>query len=150
MAETEQNPHAVRFYERTRDEVAERRVADEAEAVVAAVWIAELEEMRIGMLGLIAAASVAEHLAMDRLRQAQSAGRPGDLARAHARLVALQADRAISLEDTRAVVARVDAELELAARAGAERSRRVQQDLQRLRAAWTGAYGDGPSHRAGS
>jgi hypothetical protein len=150
MAEIGQNPQAVRFYEHTRDEVAERRVADEAEAVVAAVWVSELEEMRIGALGIIAAASVAEHIAMDKLRKAQTAGRPGDLARAHARLVALQADRAISLEDTRAVVARVDAELELAAEVGRERGRRVQGDLERLRAAWTGAYGAGPSgHDAG-
>jgi hypothetical protein len=147
MAETEQNLQAVRFYERTRDEIAERRVADEAEAVVAAVWVAELEEMRIGALGLIAAASVAEHLAMDKLRKAQTAGLPGDLARAHARLVALQADRAISLEDTRAVVARVDAELERAAGIRLERCRRVQQDLERLNAAWAGAYGVGQSRR---
>ena len=147
MAQTEQDPSAVRFYEHVRDEVVEHRVVDEAEAVVAGVWIGELEEMRQAALGQIAALSVAEQVARERLRRAKAAGAPGDLARARARVAAVQAEHEKGVERFRGLIAHVDIELANAETAGRERSRRAEHDVERLRAAWTGAYGeaDGPS-----
>ena len=141
MAETEQDPSAVRFYERVRDEVTEHRAVDEAEAVIAGLWAGELEEIRRVALGQIAAMSVAEHVARERLRRAEDAGVPGDLARARAGVAAVQAERAGGLEGFRTLIARMDAELERAQSAGLARRRRAEQDLARLRAAWAGAYG---------
>lgn len=143
MAETEQDPSAVRFYERVRDEIVEQRAVDEAEAVVERAWVGQLAEMRQAALGQIAALSVAEQVARQRLRRAQAAGAPGDLARARATVAAVRAEQETDAERFRAVIARADAELESAESAGLARGRRAERDLEKLRAAWTGAYGGG-------
>jgi len=143
MAETEQDPPSVRFYESVRDEVVEHRVVDEAETVIAGVWVGELEEMRRAALGQIAAMSVTEHVARERLRRAEDAGVPGELARARAVVAAVRAEQAPGVETFRGLIARVDLELRTADSARLERGKRAVRDLERLRAAWAGAYGGG-------
>lgn len=147
MAEAEQDPPALRFYQHVRDEVAEHRAVDEAEAVIAGVWVEELGELRRAALGQIAAMSVAEHVARQRLREAQEAGRPGDVARARAGIAAVEAERFDGLDGFRKLIARVDVALARADSAGLERSRRARRDLERLRSAWTGACEDTSSER---
>lgn len=149
MAGTERDPRAVWVYERTLGEVAERRVVDEAETVLARAWVGELERARTAARGQIAATRVAELAAFEKLRAAQNAGRPAELARAHARLAALQDEQASALDSTRALIERLDAEIERAGLADVERSRRAQLDLARLRDAWTGAYGSAPPRHYG-
>lgn len=62
--------------------------------------------------------SVAEQVARERLRRAEDAGVPGDLARARAGVAAVQAERAGGLEGFRTLIARMDAELEGHSRPG--------------------------------
>ena len=147
MAEAgSRDPQAVRLYKRIRDEVAERRVVDEAEAVITTLWITELEEMRRSELGMIAATSVAEHLALRRLQQVLAAGGSGELARCRARLDAVRAEQATTLERSRALIARMEAELGRIELVDAERGRRAEVDLRRLRTAWAEAYGESSAH----
>ncbi len=144
MAEIGRDPQAVQFYEHVRQEVAEHRVVDAAEALVTGWWLAELAQMRRTALGLLASAGVAEHDARKRLRKAQDGGGGPEFVRARVGIEALQAEHAESLEKPRLLVARVDAELDRMMQVGDERRRRAADDLERLHAAWTGAYG-GPS-----
>ncbi|MGH3414845.1 MAG: hypothetical protein ACRDVE_18250 [Actinocrinis sp.] len=141
MSEIERDPVAVRDYERTVTEVADQRVVDEAEETIARAWIAELDAMRHEALRLALAMRVAERLAREKLRKAQILGCPQELARAHARLAETQVETAVSLGRANALLATVDAEIEVVCRGGLERSRRGERDVRRLRAAWTAAYG---------
>ena len=146
MAEAGRDPQAVRRYKRIREEVAEHRAVDEAEAVITSLWITELEEMRRSELGMIAATSVAEHLALRRLQQALAAGGSGELARCRARLDAVRAEQATTLEHSRALIARMEAELGRIELVDGERGRRAEADLRRLRTAWAEAYGESSVH----
>jgi hypothetical protein len=148
MAEVGRDPQAVRLYQRIRDEVAEHRVVDSAEAVITGLWIGELEEMRRSELGMIAATSVAEHVALRRLRQVLAAGGSGELARCRARVEAVRAEQAATVERSRALIAGMDEELARIEQVDAERGRRAEADLRKLRAAWADAYGE-PSARRG-
>ncbi len=127
---------AERAYERTREEFVARRVVDEAEDVLGRAWVAELADMRLAALGLIAAARVSASVAREELRKAQRGSEPAKVARAHARLAALEEDSAANTEHARYLLARVDAELESAAVAELRRSRRAESDAVRLRRAW--------------
>lgn len=140
MSETGSEPSAVRAYELALHEVAERLAVDEAEEVVARAWIAELDDMRRKGLRLAMAVRVAERMARESLRAAQVAGRPRELARAHTRFAAVEAESANGLAHADALVAAVDAELAAACGAGLERARRGERELRRLRTAWTAAY----------
>lgn len=144
MAEIGRDPQAVQFYERVQREVAENRVVDAAETVVAACWLAELTQMRRAALGLLASAGVAEHDARERLRRAQDGGGGPEFVRARVGIEALQAEHAESLEKPRLLLARVDFELDRMVQIGDERRRRTEHDLERLQAAWIDAYG-GPA-----
>lgn len=150
MAEIGRDPQAVQFYERVRQEVAENRAVDAAETVVTGCWLAELTQMRRAALGLLASAGVAEHDARERLRKAQDGGGGPEFVRARVGIEALQAEHAESLEKPRLLLARVDAELDRIVQVGDERRRRAEHDLERLQAAWTGAYGHGGSAGAGT
>jgi hypothetical protein len=141
MAEVGRDPQAVQFYRRVRDEVAEHRVVDAAEAVITSLWVAELEEMRRSELGMIAATSVAAQLALRRLRQALAAGGTGELARCRARVEAVHAEQVVTLARSRAMITRMDTELGRVESVEAERGRRAEGDLSRLRLAWSDAYG---------
>jgi hypothetical protein len=141
MTETERNRSAMGRYERVRDEVAEHRAVDEAEVVIAVAWVGELAEMRQAALGQIAALSVAGHVAHERLRRAEAGGASGALARARAAVAAVRAEHEAGAQHFREMIARVDAELASVERAGLERGRRAEHDVERLRSAWTGAYG---------
>jgi hypothetical protein len=141
MTESEQDPSAMRLYERVRDEVAEHRVVDEAEVLIAIAWVGELAEMRQAALGQIAALNVAGQVARERLRRAEAGGASGALARARAAVAAVEAEHEAGGERFRAMIARVDAELAGVEAAGLERGRRAERDLERLRSAWTGVYG---------
>ncbi len=132
---------AIREYERTLSEVAERQVIDEAEDAIARAWIAELDQVRRDGLRLVMAVRVAEHLARERLHEAELGGRPADVARAHARFAAAEAEKAGSVQHAHALLTSVDDEIEAVCQAGLERDRRGQRDLQRLRSAWAAAYG---------
>lgn len=146
MSEIERDPEAARRYARTVSEVAERQVVDEAENVLANAWIAELDEMRRTALRLAAAARLAESSARAELQAAQALGRPVHLARAHERLAVIEAEQQVSIDRARALLAGVDCALETIRQAGIERSQRGQEDLRRLRTAWTAVFGagDGP------
>jgi hypothetical protein len=146
MSEPGRDGEAVRNYERIRDEVARHRVVDAAEAVITNLWIGELEQTRRTELGLIAVTSVAEQVALRRLRKALAAGGPGELARARAGVAAVRAEVAESLAHSRALIEQVDAELGRVGLVDVERGRRAERDFKRLRDAWAGAYG-GPSTR---
>jgi hypothetical protein len=141
MSETERDPIAVREYERTLTEVAERQVVDEAEDTIARVWVAELDQMRREGLRLAMAVRVAERVARQKLQSAQITGRPDELARAHARFARAEAESEASLGHARALLDSVDAELRAVCEAGLARTRRNERDQQRLRVAWTAAYG---------
>jgi len=132
---------AVARYRRTLREVAEHRVVDEAEEVLARAWIAQLDEMRRAALGLVAAARLARRAARAEVRDAERGGRLGEMAVAHARLKSIEAMQDGELNDARALIAAVDAELELVCRAGIDRARRDRADHSRLRTAWRAAYG---------
>lgn len=141
MSEIERDPGAVHEYRRTLNEVAERQAVDAAEDVVSRAWVAELDGMRREGLRLAMAARVAERVARERLRSAQVVGGPEELARAHATFTRTQAETETGLGHAHALLASVDAELEAVVQAGFERARRAERDLQRLRTAWTAAYG---------
>jgi hypothetical protein len=141
MSESEPDPVAVREYERTLTEVAERRVVDEAQDAISRAWIAELDAMRHEGLRLTMALRVAERVAHEKLRTAQIVGRPDELAHAHARFAVTKAEASERLRHAKALLASVDVELDAVSRAGLERSRRNERDLQRLRSAWAAAYG---------
>ena len=140
MSETGGHPAAVREYERVLREVAERRAVDEAEGVLARAWIAELDEMRRTALGLVAAARPTSGESGTEPRDAHFHGRPAELARANAHLEAAAAEQRISLEQARSILASVDAEIEMVCEAVVERTRRSQDDLYRLQAAWAAAF----------
>ncbi|HWG26170.1 hypothetical protein [Actinospica sp.] len=123
--------------------MAERQVVDAAEEVLTRAWIAELDEMRREGLRLAIAVRIADRMAREKLQRAQTGGRPDELTRAHARLVETSAETSECLGHVNALLASVDAELEAVCRAGLERTRRSQEDLRRLRVAWTAAYGQG-------
>jgi len=133
---------AVARYRRTLHEVAEHRVVDEAEEVLARVWVGRLDELRRTALGLVAAARLARRAARAEVREAERGGRPGQMAVAHARLKSIEAMQDDELNDARVLIAAVDAELELVCRAGVDRARRRRADHSRLRAARRAAYGD--------
>lgn len=133
---------AVAAYRRTLLRVAEHQVVDEAEDVLARVWIAQLDEMRRAALSLIAAAHMADSAARTELREAQERGRPEEMARAHARMQSTRLLRAGNLREARAFIASVDAELELVCQAGVERVRRDRDDHARLDSARRAAYGE--------
>jgi len=143
MSKIERDPAAVRDYERTLNEIVERQAVDEAENVLACAWIAELEAMRRKVLRLAVEARLAGNAARIQLRNAQALGESAELARAHARLTAIQARQEVNLEQAHSLLASVDSELEVICRAGIERSRRSQQDLRRLRIAWLAAFDTG-------
>jgi hypothetical protein len=147
MSETGSEPPAVRAYELALHAAAERLAVDEAEEVVARAWITELDDMRRKGLRLAMAVRVAERMARESLREAQVAGRPRDLARAHTRFAEVEAESANGLAHADALVAAVDAELAAVCRAGLERARRGERELRRLRTAWTAAY-DGAAEAA--
>jgi hypothetical protein len=131
---------AVIEYERTLTEVADRQAVDEAEDAVARAWIAELDDMRREGLRLAMAGRVAERVAHEKLRKAQQLGHPHELAKAHAKLAATEAETKVR-GHANALLSSVDAELEAVWQAGMARTRRNERDLQRLRSAWTAAYG---------
>ena len=141
MSEIERDPVAVRVYERTLTEVAERQVIAEAEDALTRAWVGELETMRREGLRLAMTVRVATSLARLHLREAEAGGRASELARAHARLVATEADAAQGIGHARTLLDSVDAELEAVCQAALERTRRGERDVQRLRDAWTAAYG---------
>ncbi|HTJ71771.1 MAG TPA: hypothetical protein VL551_29795 [Actinospica sp.] len=131
----------IREYERTLTEVAENQVVDAAEDVISRVWVAELDAMRREGLRLAMAVRIADRVAREEVQRAQVGGRPAELARAHARLVETSAEAAESLGHANALLTSVDAELTAVCAAGVERGRRGERNLDRLRAAWTAAYG---------
>ncbi|MBR7828023.1 hypothetical protein KDK95_17030 [Actinospica sp. MGRD01-02] len=141
MSDDGREAEAVIEYERTLTEVADRQAVDEAEDAVARAWIAELDDMRREGLRLAMAVRVAERVAREKLRKAQQLGHPHELAKAHAKLAATQAETKVSLGHANALLCSVDAELEAVCQAGMARTRRNEQDLRRLRSAWTAAYG---------
>jgi hypothetical protein len=133
---------AVAAYRRTLLEVAGRQVVDEAEDVLARVWIGHLDEMRRAALSVIASAHVADSAARTELRQAQERGRPDEMARAHARMQSTRGSQECNLRDARAFIASVEAELELVCQAGVERVRRDRADHSLLDSARRAAYGE--------
>ncbi|HWG28879.1 hypothetical protein [Actinospica sp.] len=141
MSDIERDPMAVREYERTLTEVAERQVVDEAEDAISRAWIAELDAVRHEGLRLAMTLRVAERIAREKLRTAQIVGRPDELAHAHARFAVTKAEASQRLGHANALLASVDVELDAVCRAGLERSRRNERDMERLRTAWTAAYG---------
>lgn len=149
MSEIERDPQAVRTYERMRDAVAERRVVDEAEKVLGRAWLDELEDIRKAALGVVAAIRLATNIALSQLRRAQGEGRLAEMARAQARLAALESKQGIGLDEAHAVLDWVDTELEKVDTTDLERRCRIQHDLEQLRAAWTAAFGISPGDRTG-
>jgi hypothetical protein len=107
MPETERDPAAVREYERALAEVAEHRVLDEAEDVIARAWIAELDAMRHAGLRLAMVTRVAERVARESLHQAQRHGPPAELPRAHARFAATEVRTAERLGHANALLTSV-------------------------------------------
>jgi hypothetical protein len=149
MSEIERDPAAVREYDRTVREVAGHRAVDEAEDAVARSWIAELDEMRREALRLAMTVRMAERLALGSLREAQARGRMRELAMAHARFARTESAKDVGLEHAYSLLTSVDVELEAVCQAGLERSRREREDLRRLRAAWTAAYGTDDGDKPG-
>lgn len=141
MSETGHDPSAVRAYERALAEVAEQLAVNEAEELVARAWIRELDEVRRAGLRLAMTVRVAERTARELLRAAQLGGRPSELARAHSRFAQVEAETVNSLGHADALLASVDAQLDVVCNAALERARRNERAQEKLRAAWTAAYG---------
>lgn len=141
MPEHEQEPSALRDYQRVLIDVAEDQVVDAAEEVIARAWIAELDERRREGLRLAMTARVRDRMARDQLRRAQVGGQLAELARAHTRLAETVALTEEGLGYADALLADVEAQLKAAALSGVERTRRGLEGLQRLHTAWTAAYG---------
>lgn len=142
MPDIERDTMAVRAYERTLAEVTECQVLDAAADVVTQAWVAELDRMRQEGLRLAMAVRVAARIAREQMRQAEAGGRPADLARARARLAETSAEANESLGHANALLASVDAELAAVCAAGAERARRSERNLDRLRSARAAAFGE--------
>lgn len=142
MANTEdRGPEAVRVYRRTLGEVAERQAVAEAEDVLTTAWIAELEQARRDALAGGDAVLSEQYAARERVHEAQRAADPRELARAQAQLSQVETAHISELHKVRVLVEAVDAELEHACLVGVERAQALSEDLSRLGAAWTDAYG---------
>jgi hypothetical protein len=133
---------AVRLYRRMLGEVAERQVVAAAEDVLAATWIAELEQARRDALAEGDAVLSEQYAARERVHEAQRAADPRELARAQAQLSEVETLRTSELHKVRLLVEAVDAELEYACLVSVERAQALSEDLSRLGAAWADAYGD--------
>ena len=141
MANEDQRAEAVRVYRRTLDEVAENQVVAAAEDILTDAWIGELEQVRGETLACTDTLHEADESARELVRRAQRSGDLAELADAQARLSEVTAMREADIEVARLLVEAVDAELEHVCHVAVERSRRGRDDMSRLHAAWSEAYG---------
>lgn len=142
MPEIEDEPAAMRDYRRALIHAAEDQVTDAAEEIIMRAWVAELDRLRRAALRLAMTARIRDRVAREQLRAAQVAGRPAELARAHARYVDTVARTQEGLGYADSLLADVQAELEAVARREIERTRRGLEGLQRLHTAWAAANGE--------
>lgn len=122
-------------YERTRREVSEQAVLDEAEDVLGHAWVAELDrERRTSVTALEAAAEVVA--AARRLKGiAESAGDAAQIRSARALYAQAERDLAETLAETRETLTRVDGQLRTVGEAALARLRRRRSGTERLRTA---------------
>ncbi|HEX4788073.1 MAG TPA: hypothetical protein VH372_06390 [Actinospica sp.] len=135
---------AITEYRRMMRAVAEHQVVDAAEAVLAHAWLTHLGEMRRCALDLVDATRSVHQEAVARLRAATSAEDPAEVAHAQAFVNQVEVDLDDDLAASRQLLACVEEHVELVCRAGYERVRRKQADLDRLKAARAAAYGEAP------
>jgi hypothetical protein len=142
MAHMDPETEAVRVYRRTLDEVVATQAVAAAEDVLTDAWVAELEQTRRDAVADGDRALSAQSAARERVHKAEQAADPAELALAQAQLLQCESAQTTELEKVRVLVEAVDAELEHACVVGVERAQRLREDLSRLGAAWTDAYGD--------
>jgi hypothetical protein len=133
---------AVAQYRRTLHSVAENQVVDAAEGVLAQAWLAHLSELRRCAIDLAEATHSVHEEALARLRIACSAQDPAGIADAQEFVERVEADLGGDLAASRRLLTSVEEHVALVSRAGYERLQRKQADLERLRAAWSAAYGE--------
>lgn len=141
MANKDHRAEAERAYQRTLGEVSENQVVAEAEDILTEAWIGELEQVRSETLACTDTLHEADESARELVRRAQESGDRVELAEAQAKLAEVAAMREADIEVAGLLVEAVDAELEHVCHVAVERTQRGREDLSRLRAAWSDAYG---------
>ena len=131
-------------YLRTLREMSERRVVDEAEALLTTAWIGHLDAARLEALGLIAAARTADASARAQLRAAERGRRPAAILHARQRVEELERLGVDELAIARSFLDRVEEYVKRACRTASERESRRREDMELLRRAWDVAYGPDP------
>jgi hypothetical protein len=143
------DPAAIAQYRRTQRAVAANQAVDAAESILAQAWLRHLGELRRCALDLADATRDVHQEALTRLRDAQTACDPAEIAVAQELVERVGHDLGGDLAASRRLLASVEEHVELVSRAGFERVQREQADLDRLREARTAAYGEGAEEASG-
>jgi len=132
MAGIERRHSAAETYERIRREIADHAVVDAAEDILGHAWITHLEQLRHAAADAVTSAAQNVNGARCLIRVVQTRGVPGQLALARDLLERSERDLARNMAESSRMLCLVDDELDVLARATAERVRRRLSDLSRL------------------
>jgi hypothetical protein len=132
MAGIERRHSVAEQYERVQREIADHAVVDAAEDILGHAWIDHLEQLRQATAHAVTSAARNVNGARRLLRGCQAAGDPRHVAQAQDLLERSERDLARSMAESSRMLCAVDEELDLLARATAERVRRRLVDLSRL------------------
>jgi hypothetical protein len=132
MAGIERRQPVAETHERIRREIADHAVVDAAEDILGHAWITHLEQLRHAAADAVTSAAQNVHGARCLIRVCQAKGAPGQLAQAHDLLERSERDLARNMAESSRMLCLVDDELDVLARATAERVRRRLSDLSRL------------------
>ena len=131
-------------YRRIQREIAAHAVVDAAEDILGHAWIAELEQLRHAAAEAVNSAARNVNGARRLIRVCQAEAPPWQLAQAQDLLERNERDLARNLAESGRMLSVVDDELDLLARANAERVRRRLTDLSRLETAHPAAIEAAP------
>jgi hypothetical protein len=132
MAGIERRHSVAEQYERVQREIADHAVVDAAEDILGHAWITQLERLRHATADAVTSAAQNVNGARRLLRACQAAGDPRHVAQAQDLLERGERDLARNMAESSRMLCVVDEELDLLARATAERVRRRLADLGRL------------------
>jgi hypothetical protein len=127
--------------DRIRREIADHAVIDAAEDLLGHAWITRLEQLRDAAADTVTEAARNVGGARRLVRICGAVGEPRQLVLARRVLERSELALADSVEESSRMLGVVEAELELLARATAERMRRRREDLNLLRTAHAARFG---------
>jgi hypothetical protein len=127
--------------DRIRCEIADHAVLDAAEDILGHAWITHLEELRHAAADTVTEAAQNVGGARCLVRICQAVGEPRQLAVAQSLLERSELALADSVDESRRMLSVVETQLELLARATAERIQRRREDLNLLQTAHAARFG---------